>query len=112
VSGCLERADQTQSSAATTTVDSLSFVLIRAAATRPTGTSGSTEIGTGTAIARDRLYRLDGPVEALNQHVGQHVEVTGTVAEASTAPAGAGSSTNVSRLNVESIRTLDTTCPR
>ena len=111
VSGCVERADQLAGNAATTTVDSLSFVLVKPKPETPTGTSGSVTAD-ATTLASDRLYRLDGPVEELNPHVGHKVEVSGTIAEAPTAPAGASSSTNAPRLKVESVKMLDVTCRR
>jgi hypothetical protein len=110
VTGCVERADQMAGSAATTTVDSLAFVLIKASADKPTGTSGTAPAD--ATAASDRMYRLDGKQDELNPHVGHKVEVSGTVAEAPTAPAGATSSTNAPRLRVESIKMIDATCPR
>jgi len=113
VSGCVERADQMQSASATTTVDSLSFVLIKPTVEKPIGTTGSNDIAADPkSPTSDRMYRLDAPVEQLNSHVGHKVEVTGTVAESATAPAGAGSTTNVPRLKVDSVKMLDATCPR
>lgn len=113
VSGCVERADQMQSASATTTVDSMEFVLIKPTAAKPTGTTGSTDIAREPAgPTSDRMYRLDAPVEQLNLHVGHKVEVTGTLADSATAPAGAGSTTNVPRLKVDSVKMLDATCPR
>jgi hypothetical protein len=110
VTGCVERADQMAGNTATTTVDSLSFVLIKPQADKPTGTSGT--VASDTAAQPDRMYRLDGKLEELNPHVGHKVEIAGMVAEAPTAPAGATSATNAPRLKVESIRMLDPTCPR
>ena len=109
VIGCVERADQMSGNAATTTVDSLSFVLIKPQPEKPTGTTG----GSGAdRTASDRMYRLDGKLEDLNPRVGQKVEVSGTVAETPTAPAGATSSTNAPRLRVESVKVIEPTCPR
>ncbi|HZR22903.1 MAG TPA: hypothetical protein VFA59_04890 [Vicinamibacterales bacterium] len=113
VSGCVERADQLQSASATTTVDSLSFVLIKPTVEKPIATSGSSEITADPkSPTSDRMYRLDAPVEQLNLHVGHKVEVTGTIADNATAPAGAGSTTNAPRLKVESVKMVDATCPR
>lgn len=111
VTGCVERADQMAGNTATTTVDSLSFVLIKPQADKPTGTSGATT-ATPDRTASDRMYRLDGKLEDLNPHVGQKVEIAGTVVDAPTAPAGATSSTNAPRLKVETVRVVDATCPR
>ncbi len=110
VTGCVERADEMAGSAATTTVDSLTFVLIKPQVQKPTGTSGT--LDANPAARSDRMYRLDGKQEELNPHVGHKVEVSGTVAETPTAPAGATSSTNAPRLKVESIRMVDSICPR
>jgi hypothetical protein len=113
VTGCVERADQMQSAAATTTVDSLSFVLIKPTPAKPVGTTGSVDVGQDASAANlDRMYRLDAPVEQLNDHVGHKVEITGTLADNATAPAGAGSSTNAPRLKVDTVKMLDATCPR
>lgn len=112
ITGCVERADQMAGNAATTTVDSLSFVLIKSQPTGPTGTSGSQASTTADRSQSDRLYRLDGKQEELNPRVGQKVEISGTVTETPTAPAGATSSTNAPRLKVESVKMLEPTCPR
>jgi hypothetical protein len=111
--GCVERADQVAGDAAATTVDSLSYVLIKSHPEKPTGTSGT--ISRQSAVdsqQSDRMYRLDGKQDELNPHVGHKVEISGTVAEAPTAPAGATSSTHAPRLKVESVKMLDATCPR
>jgi hypothetical protein len=113
VLGCVERADQMQSASATTTVDSLSFVLIKPTPAKPTGTSGSAEVGNDAKAANsDRMYRLDAPVDQLNPHVGHKVEITGTLADNATSPTGAGSSTNAPRLKVDTVKMLDATCAR
>ncbi|HZP47479.1 MAG TPA: hypothetical protein VFB07_03010 [Vicinamibacterales bacterium] len=112
VTGCVERADQLAGNAATTTVDSLSFVLIKPEPTKPTGTTGSNAAAPTPSAQPDRMYRLDGKTEELNPHVGQKVEIAGTVAETPTAPAGATSSTNAPRLKVESVKVIEPTCPR
>jgi len=113
VTGCVERADQVQPAGATTTVDSLSFVLIKPTATRPTGTTGTSEVDNDASAAKgDRMYRLDAPVEQLNSHVGHKVEITGTLADNATAPAGAGSASNAPRLKVDTVKMIDPTCPR
>ncbi len=117
VSGCVERADQMAGNTATTTVDSLMFVLVQPkpeAATGTAGTAGTTGATAPEAGASSspRMYRLDGKLEELNLHVGQKVEVSGTVADPPTAPAGASSSTGAPRLKVESVKMLAPTCPR
>ena len=110
VTGCIERADQMAGNTATTTVDSLSFVLIKSQPAKPTGTTGAT--AGDQSPTPDRMYRLDGKLEDLNPHVGHKVEISGTVAEVPTAPAGASSSTNAPRLKVEAVKMLEPTCPR
>ena len=112
VSGCVERADQAAGNTATTTVDSLEFVLIKSQPEKPTGTTGTATADASAAPTSDRMYRLDGRVDELNPHVGQKVEISGTVAEMPTAPAGTSSATTAPRLKVESIKTLSPTCAR
>lgn len=104
ITGCVERADQVASPAATlgTTVDSLTFVL----RTPPPETAGTS----GTRPAADKGYRLDGDVAKLNPHVGHKVEITGLVTEA--AATGATSSAEGPKVKVESIRMLSETCAR
>jgi hypothetical protein len=114
VSGCVERADQITPNDSTTTVDSLSFVLMKPMAEKTTGTAGTVtsdaaQAKTGTD---PRLYRLDGTVDQLNSHVGQKVEIVGSVADAPTEPKGTMSPANVPRLKVESVKMLSATCPR
>jgi hypothetical protein len=115
VTGCVERADQmTPNDAAATTVDSLSFVLIRPMAEKAAGTTGTVTADAARAnVDTDpRLYRLDGTVDQLNPHVGQKVEIVGTVAETPTEPKGTTSPSNVPRLKVESVKMVSATCPR
>jgi hypothetical protein len=114
VSGCVERADQmTPSDAAATTVDSLSFVLIRPMAEKPAGTTGTVTADAARANDPDpRLYRLDGTVDQLNPHAGQKVEIVGVVADVPTEPKGTTSPANVPRLKVESVKMISATCPR
>jgi hypothetical protein len=113
VTGCVERADQMAGNAATTTVDSLTFVLIKSQPEKPTGTSGTSSRQSAVDSPQsDRMYRLDGQQDELNPHVGHKVEISGTVAETPTAPAGATSSTHAPRLKVESVKMLEPTCPR
>jgi len=114
VSGCVERADQVTPNDTTTTVDILSFVLIKPMAEKATGTTGTATADAARANANSdpRLYRLDGTVDQLNPHVGQKVEIIGSVAEAPTEPKGTVSPANVPRLKVESVKMLSATCPR
>ena len=114
VSGCVERADQVTPNDTTTTVDSLSFVLIKPMAEKATATTGTATADAARANTNSdpRLYRLDGTVDQLNPHVGQKVEIVGSVAEAPTEPKGTISPANVPRLKVESVKMLSATCPR
>src|SRR5581483_4742137 len=102
VTGCVERADQLAGNAATTTVDSLSFVLIKPEPTKPTGTTGSNAAAPTPTAQPHRMSRLDGKAVDLDARMGQEVGVAATGAEAATAPAGATSSTEAPRVNVES----------
>jgi hypothetical protein len=116
VTGCVERADQVSASVtAGTTVDSLSFVLIKAtkgaaADSRTAGTSGTkanAEIGS--------TYRLDADVATLNPHVGHKVEVTGTLdagAATTAATAEPPSASNAPKLKVNRVKMVSETCAR
>jgi len=115
VTGCVERADQVAgSTTAAAVVDSLNFMLIHAQKgtaeeTKPTATSGTKDEEKGTS------YKLDADVATLNPHVGQKVEVTGTVLAptATTADAADPSSpANAPRLKVEHIKMVSDTCAR
>ncbi len=114
ITGCVERADQVSAAVtAGTTVDSLSFVLIKAtkgtaADAQVTGTSG-TQAGT----EKDSTYRLDAEVSTLNPHVGHKVEVTGTLVEAlDSTVKSADPSAGAPRLKVDRVKMLSETCGR
>ncbi len=111
ISGCVERADQVASPAATagTTVDSLSFVLVNMPP-QQVGTTGSAGAPNRDA-SMEKGYRLDGEVEKLNPHVGHKVEIAGTVVEAATTNAAA-SLANGPKVKVKSIKMLSETCAR
>jgi len=112
VTGCVEHADEVKSPVASdTTVDSLTFILTKAIAST-SSTSAAAAIAVGTSGTAPRSYRLDASVEKLGSHVGQKVEVTGTLADRPTAPAGAGSTANMPRILVESVKVIDAACPR
>jgi len=82
-------------------------------AEKTTGTTGTaTDAARANTNTDPRLYRLDGTVDQLNPHVGQKVEIVGSVAEAPTEPKGTISPANVPRLKVESVKMLSATCPR
>jgi hypothetical protein len=118
--GCVERADQVLDTASTgATVSSLDFVLIKAAdasSTRgtagTTGTTGSTA-GAATTPAVGPIYELKGETGKLNPHVGQKVEVRGTLQNAAATPAtGDPAKSPAGAIHIDSIRMLASTCPR
>jgi len=116
LTGCVERADQVSGAVtAGTTVDSLSFVLIKptkgtAADSRTTGTAG-----TRATADKGSMYRLDSDVATLNPHVGHRVEVTGTLITADAPPASAvdpSSASNAPKVKVNQVKMLSETCGR
>jgi hypothetical protein len=130
--GCVERADQFTPSGVpstiATTVDSQSFVLIKAepgapvasaTAPSPVGTSG--KVATGDAVKKmtsdiGKVYKLEGQRETLNTHVGHKVEVTGTLDPASSSarppdPQNPSAATSPV-LVVESVKVIAEMCPR
>jgi hypothetical protein len=114
LTGCVERADQVSAAVtAGTTVDSLSFVLMKAtkgtaADARAAGTSG-----TQASTEKDSMYRLDAEVSKLNPHVGHKVEVTGTLVRATdTTVKSADPSASAPRLKVDRVKMLSETCGR
>ena len=112
LTGCLEHADELKIPIASdTTVDSLTFILTQALPAT-SSTTAAAAIAVGTTGTMPRSYRLDASVEKLGTHVGQKVEITGTLAERPTAPAGAGSAANMPRVMVDSIKVIDATCPK
>jgi hypothetical protein len=116
VTGCVERADQVSAPAAVgTTVDSLSFVLIKA--TKGTATDSRTAGTSGTKASTETasMYRLDAAVSTLNPHVGHKVEVIGTLDAASAttaAPADPPSATTAPKLVVNRVKMISDTCAR
>jgi hypothetical protein len=129
VTGCIERADQlTSRDSLGTTVDSLTLVLIRAEEGPASATAVGTAGNTGTSEAQPgigKIYRLDGDPDALNDHVGHRVEVTGSIMQkpaegaspAAEARAASGkpdpwSTGTAPLLRVESVKVVSETCPR
>jgi hypothetical protein len=136
ITGCVERADQLNSSSGSTvgtSVDSLDFVLIKAEAIAPAGSAakapsnpGSTAnansapaaVGTTGNASTAPIYRLEASTDKLNPHVGHKVEVIGTrEAIAPNAPAQAADPANPStatapRLMVESVKMISESCGR
>jgi len=118
VTGCVERADQILSRETLgTTLDSLSFVLIKAedgkASDQPQSASPARQQPEG------KTYRLDGDVDTINPHVGHRVEITATRTQ--DAPVGTSGRTTAEPsssvepppvLKVESVKLLATTCGR
>ena len=112
LTGCLEHGDEIKlPGAADTTLDSLTFVLTQAVAATSSA-SAAAAIAVGTTGAMPRTYRLDASVEKLGTHVGQKVQVIGTLADKPTEPAGAGSKANLPRVVVDSVKVIDPACPR
>jgi hypothetical protein len=129
LTGCLERADQFAASGAPSpvaaTVDSQSFVLIRAdqsrldAAPAAVGTTGSITAGDNITKAASRIghiYKLDGDASILTRHVGHRVEVLGIIDP--TSPVGRPpdpqnpSAATAPVLMVESVKMISDLCPR
>jgi hypothetical protein len=114
ITGCVERADQVSAAVtAGTTVDSLSFVLIKA--TRGTGADARAAgtSGTQASTEKDSMYRLDAEVSKLNAHVGHKVEVTGTLVGAiDSTTKSADPSASAPRLKVDRVKMLSETCGR
>ena len=125
--GCVERADQlipAGGAPSATTADSLEFVLTHAeladsphpVTPAPTGTAGAAGAMKDNGIGT--MYKLDGRLDTLNPHVGQHVEITGTrepsATEAKPPSANAvnPSAANAPVVKVESVRMLAETCAR
>jgi hypothetical protein len=134
VTGCVERADQVVDRANLgTTVDSQTFILIKAdgeaASGATAGTSGAAPSGAAgagaasTAAAKDigPMYWLSGKHD-FNAHVGHKVEVAGTTERPAPGAVGTSGSTNQTggtqslvapqAIAVESIKMVSSTCPR
>jgi hypothetical protein len=115
--GCVERADQVLARENLgTTVDSLTFVLVKAEEGKASDQPGTVPPGGRQDIGK--MYRLDGDVDTLNPHVGHRVEVTGTIR--SEAPAGTSGRADAEpgdagpprMVTVESVKLLSSTCSR
>jgi hypothetical protein len=128
VVGCL--ADNTAAGGATgtsgTTTPSAAagkFVLNNATmgSASGSGTAGTTGAGSPTSAAGGSMgksYILDGTESDLKDHVGQKVEITGTLADSSrsgasatpSAPAGSGSMASAAHLRVSSVKMIASSC--
>jgi hypothetical protein len=77
---------------------------------KPTGTSGASSAASAPAPAA--TYRLDADDSKLSSHVGQKVEITGTLAaDRSASPsASKGASAEAPRLKVDNVKMIAATC--
>jgi hypothetical protein len=117
--GCVERADQVLAREDLgTTVDSLSFVLIKAedaAAPRNKSNSARSSAAAGDADkTAGKTYRLGAAIDTLNPHVGHKVEITGAMAPVGTSGSNGGvAGVGVPPLiRVDSVKMLSLTCGR
>jgi hypothetical protein len=109
VMGCVERSaaaiapGAADNPAAPGASESSRFILTKVM--KPTGTAGS-------AGSSPATYQLDADDSKLTGHVGQKVEIKGTLAERSSIPSAAkgGSSSDAPRLKVESVKMIAATC--
>lgn len=120
VTGCVERADQVISRENLgTTVDSLSFVLVKAeegtAQARQAPAADADQKGLGKA------YRLNVDRDTMNPHVGHRVEIVGWIARTTAdapvgtsggAAPGADPGAETPLLKVETVKMLASTCGR
>ena len=127
VTGCVERADQVASRENLgTTVDSLSYVLIKAEEGAADQTQNRTPAAADSRPADEKglgkAYRLAVDTDTMNPHVGHRVEIVGSVAEqaagaqpvgtSGSLPAGENVGAESPVLQVESVKMLSSTCPR
>ena len=111
LTGCLEHADEVRNPVANdTTLDSLTFILTRALPS--TSSTSAAAAAVGTTGTMPRSYRLEASVQRLGTHVGQKVEITGTLSERPTEPAGTGTTANMPRVAVDSVKVIAAICPR
>lgn len=130
MTGCVERTDQLTGNGSTlgttvasSDVDSLNFVLIKAMPASESASANATAARTaGTsgdgAAAVGKMYRLGSDTVKINSHVGHRVEISGSVQPAAPGAAPAAldknspSAANAPLLKVDSLRMLSETCPR
>src|SRR5438094_4636810 len=129
VTGCLQKGDQSSSSATTGTTGSASsaqFILANAKPSSGSSTAGTTGTAPGGATTESsrmggNKYQLEGSATELEKHVGHQIEVTGTIdrnASGSTAggaaAGAAGSASSRSGANpslkVTSVKMVSSTC--
>ena len=109
VMGCLER--RTAASVTTpgpagapASSEASGFVLTKVM--RPTGTAGSS-----SAAAAAATYRLDADDSKLSSHVGEKVEITGSLAARSDSPgASKAAGADAPQLKVDSVKMIAKTC--
>jgi hypothetical protein len=110
VTGCVERSASASNApgaagnpAAPGGSESSRFILTKAM--KPTGTAGSS-----SAAPAPSSYQLDADDSKLTAHVGQKVEIKGTIAERSSSASKGGSSSDAPRLKVDSVKMVAATC--
>ena len=115
VVGCVERADQVLSRASLgTTVDSLSFVLMKA----EEGKASEQPQPPAVQQSEGKTYRLEGDADTIKRHVGHRVEITALkspdspVGTSGRADAEPSSVAPPPVLKVESVKLLSSTCGR
>jgi hypothetical protein len=106
ITGCLERSKE---SVATNDRFVLNNIVPNAPAmTGTTGTSGSEKAPKASS------YRLDGDDSKLSPHIGQKVEITGSVEDrpmsATGTPAASGSAPEAPKFKVESVKMIASSC--
>ena len=120
VVGCVERADQilSRESSLGTTVDSLSFVLVKAEEGKASDQQ-KPAAPAGVERQEGKTFRLAADVDTINPHVGHRVEITATRPPG--APVGTAGRADAAASNpivappvlkVESIKMLASTCGR
>lgn len=114
--GCVERADQVLARENLgTTVDSLTFVLVKAEEGKASDQPAAAPSAAGQNIGK--TYRLDGDLDTINPHVGHRVEVTATIPSAPVGTSGRGdvepgAAGSPPTVKVESVKMLSSTCAR
>jgi len=115
ITGCVQRLDKAGGGSGAagipaptdSTATAITAMVLVKAKTSPAGTSGSTAAGASAATAGS--YRLEGTESALAPHVGQRVEITGTVVDA--ADSAAPGAARIPTLRVDTVKMLSSTCP-
>jgi hypothetical protein len=117
VTGCLQRATEapvgTSGSTAANPAESAQFKLTSvtssaSSATTTAGTTGTT--GSATAEPAASEYKLDADASTLSAHVGEKVEITGSVVDSSKSDTTASSSNASPKLRVDHVKMIAATC--